>query len=181
MCSDSQDSDQLPLEVHKIQFSSYLLQVLQRNRRQKVIMLPNKSPNQNLKITIPLTRRPSESPETSPLGSPVKSESTDRTIKDGNDRDDVESGGAKRDGGTEIGSADGGSTRRDSTASLAHLGLSYVDNADAESLARLGVSYLNRDATESIRQNTRIKHWNCHAVCIYLYIILVSTIPATIQ
>jgi hypothetical protein len=145
-------------------------------------MLPNTPPKRKLEITIPLTRRPTESPEISPLGSPVKSEaaSSDSTVKDGKRKDDgIGSGGTERDS-TERGSAEGDRTQRDrherdSTTSLSHLRLLHVDNPDTDSLACLGFSYVNRNVVETSRQNTKIKHWNCHTVSIFLCSTLIST------
>lgn len=146
-------------------------------------MLPNNLPKQMLNIIIPLTSRSIESPETSPSASPVTSEvteSSDSTVRDGKDGDQVKSGGAERDG-TGPGSAERDSTERSSAASLASLGPCHVDNADTDSLARLGFSYVNSDGTETNRQNTKIKLWNCHAVSTYLYSTFISTIPANFK
>jgi hypothetical protein len=137
----------------------------------EVIMLPNKLPKEKLKVIIPLTRHSIESPEISPLESPVKSEATassDSTVKDRDD--DIGSGGTERDG-TKRDSAEGDSTEgdrneMDNTTSFAHLSVSYVDNADTESFARLSVSYANMDRIETIQQSIVIEHWNCHAVSI---------------
>jgi hypothetical protein len=153
-------------------------------------MLPNKPPKQKLKVTIPLARHPTESPETSPLESPVKSEATastssDSTLKDGNYRgDDIGSGGTERDS-TVRELTEGHRTQRDrnernSTSFLTRLRL-YADNPDTDSLALLGFSYVNSNGTETNRQNTKIKHWNCHAVSTYLLSTLISTITTKFQ
>jgi len=153
-------------------------------------MLPNKLSKQKLKVTIPLAHHPTESPETSPLESPVKSEATastssGSTVKDGNYRgDDIGSGGTERNG-TEREPTEGHRTHRDrnerdSTASLTRIRL-YADNPDTDSLALLGFSYVNSNDTETNRQSTKIKHWNCHAVSTYLLSTLISTIPTKFQ
>jgi hypothetical protein len=153
-------------------------------------MLPNKPPKQKLKVTIPPAYRTTESPETSPLESPVKSEATastssDSTVKDSKHRDDdIGSGGTGKDGSgrerTEEHRTQKDGNERDSAASLAHIGL-YVDNLDTDSLARLGFSYANSNDTETNRQTTEIKHWNCHAVSIICALRLYPTIPVKFQ
>jgi hypothetical protein len=62
-----------------------------------------------------------------------------------------------------------GSGETDINATLAHLGLSTVDNIDPESLTCLGLLFIaNRDTEDedADEEPTDIAQWNCHEVSV---------------